>query len=102
MTRLYPIELCCLDVQGWASCGPERGAVAMRISVTNNLTAEGVRWHVIEQGKILRRGTASTALQATAAAIKAVKQIEAERSSFHDGIPKKKENLRFAPAWLLT
>ena len=74
----------------------------MRISVTNDQTAEGVRWHVIEQGKILRRGTASTALQAGAAAIKAIKDIEAERSSLRHGTPKKKENLRFAPAWLLT
>ncbi len=74
----------------------------MRISVTDDQTAEGVRWHVIEQGEILRAGTASTALQARATAIKAVKQIEAERSSSHHGIPKKKENLRFAPAWLLT
>ena len=77
-------------------------AMVMRISVTNDQTAEGVRWHVIEQGKILRAGTASTALQATATAIKAVKEIEAERSSFRHRTPKKKENPRFAPAWLLT
>jgi hypothetical protein len=76
--------------------------MVMRISVTNDQTADGVRWHVIEQGKILRAGTASTALQATATAIKAVKEIEAERSSFRHWTPKKKENLRFAPAWLLT
>ncbi len=57
------------------------------------------RWHVIEQGKILRAGTASTALQAGAAAITAIKDIEAERSSFHHGNPNTRSSaLLFA--WL--
>ena len=53
--------------------------MAMRISLTNNLTAEGVRWHMIERGKILTGGTAKTELQARAAAIKVIKKIENSR-----------------------
>ena len=52
--------------------------MVMRISVTNT-PPDGVRWHVIERGKIIRDGTASTELQARAAAIKAIKEIETER-----------------------
>jgi hypothetical protein len=55
-------------------------AMTMRISLTNNMTAEGVRWYVIERGKILRVGRANTELQARASAIKAIKEIEAERA----------------------
>ena len=68
--------------------------------MTNDQTAEGVRWHVIEQGEIVGAGTASTALQATAAAIKAVKQIEAERSSFRHGNRKKRRTSALLFAWL--
>ena len=50
--------------------------MGMQISLTNNLTANGVRWHVIEGGKILKAATASTELQARAAAIKALKETE--------------------------
>ena len=50
----------------------------MRIAVTNT-PPDGVRWHVIERDKIIRDGTAKTELQARAAAIKAIKEIEAER-----------------------
>jgi hypothetical protein len=53
--------------------------MVMRISVTNNLTADGVRWHVIEGGKILKAGTADTVLQGRAAAIKALKENETRR-----------------------
>ena len=54
--------------------------MAMRISVTNNVTAEGVRWHVIERGKILRVGTANTELQARAAPISC--QLGGDRGDF--------------------
>ena len=50
--------------------------MAMRISLTNNLTAEGVRWHMIERGRILTGGTAKTELQARAAAIKVIKRLK--------------------------
>jgi hypothetical protein len=52
--------------------------MVLRISVTNT-PPDGVRWHVIEQGKILRAGTATTELHARATAIKAIKEIETER-----------------------
>lgn len=52
--------------------------MVMRIAVTNT-PSDGVRWHVIERDKIIRNGTASTELQARAAAIKAIKEIETER-----------------------
>jgi hypothetical protein len=52
--------------------------MVMRISVTNT-PPDGVRWHVIERGKIIRDGTANTELQARAAAIKAIKAAETER-----------------------
>ncbi len=53
--------------------------MVMRISVTNT-PSDDVRWHVIEQGKILRDGPADTELHTRAAAIKTIKEIETARS----------------------
>ncbi len=52
--------------------------MAIRISLTNT-PPEGVRWQVLGRGKTLRAGTANTELEARAAAIKAIKEIETER-----------------------
>jgi hypothetical protein len=54
--------------------------MAMRISLTN-IPPEGIQWRVLERGATLRAGLANTELEARAAAIKAIKEIEAERSS---------------------
>jgi hypothetical protein len=53
--------------------------MAMRISLTN-IPPEGIQWRVLERGTTLRAGLANTELEARAA-MKAIKEIEAERSS---------------------
>jgi hypothetical protein len=55
--------------------------MAIRISLTNT-PPEGVRWQILERGKTLKAGTANTELEARAAAISAIKEIEAERFVF--------------------